>query len=185
MSIYYPGAACESDIPQHICNPCTEFEKGRVRSIAFIHKDYVSNIVANPTDTAVWQTGITSGQVRIIPDVSGTSNGGEKVAGAGYGDQKEKVTGRNYTVNFKDPNYVGNCSFYTELELSRAWHLAYKTETLLHVSDKVVSTFANNPTTENLEDDVVWNVESIWFQKVPVCPLDAPDNIFDCFQLTV
>lgn len=183
MSVYYPGASCESEVPEHVCNPCAEFEKGRVRAVAFIHKDYVSTIQAAPTNTVNWQTGIESQLIRIIPEVSGTSNGGEKVTGAGYGDQREQVTGRNYTVAFKDPNYVDNCSFYTELERSRAWHLAYKTETLLHISDKAVSTFTNNPVTENLEDDVVWNIETVWFQKTPVCPLESPEDIFDCFQL--
>jgi hypothetical protein len=183
MSVYYPGASCESDVPEHVCNPCAEFEKGRVRAVAFIHKDYVSTIRANPTDTANWLTGIESGLIRIIPEVSGTSNGGEKVSGAGYGDQAQQVTGRNYIVAFKDPNYVDNCSFYTELERSRAWYVGYKTETLLHISDKSVSTFTNNPVTENLEDDVVWNAELTWFQKTPVCPLESPEDVFDCFQL--
>ena len=84
-----------------------------------------------------------------------------------------------------NPNlvYDGNCNFYTELEKSRAWYFAYKTETLLHISDKAVSIFANNPTTENIEDDVTWNVEVTWFQKSPISPVDTPDDIFDCFQL--
>lgn len=184
MSVYYPGASCEVDVPQHVCNPCSDFEKGRVRAVAFIHKDYVATIQATPSATSAWQTGITSGLIRIIPEVSGTSNGGEKVAGAGYGDQREKVTGRNFTATYKDPNYADNCVFYTELERSRAWHFAYKTETLLHISDKGVSLFANNPVTEALEEDVVWNVEVTWFQKTPICPVDAPDNIFDCFAIT-
>jgi len=182
MSIYYPGASCEADVPEHICNPCADFEKGRVRAIAFIHKDAVSAIQADPDTTATWQTYITSGLIRIIPEVSGTSTGGAKVTTAGYGDVKEKVGGRDYTVMFKDPNYDGNCAFYTELEKSRAWHVAYKTETLLHISDKPVSVFVSNPVTETLEEDVVWNVETIWFQKTPVCPVAAPDGIFDCFQ---
>ena len=120
-------------------------------------KQLKATVKAAPDDTAVWQSGIESGLIRIIPEISGSSNGGEKVSGAGYGDVKEKVTGRNFTVSYKDPNYVDNCNFYTELEKSRAWYFAYKTETLLHISDKAVSIFANNPTTENVEDDVTRN----------------------------
>ena len=183
MSVYYPGASCESEVPEHVCNPCAEFEKGRVRAAAFIHKDYVATVKAAPDDTVAWQTGIESGLIRIIPEISGTSNGGEKVSGAGYGDVREKVTGRNFTVSYKDPNYDGNCNFYTELEKSRAWYFAYKTETFLHISEKAVSIFANNPVTENLEDDVTWMIEVTWFQKSPICPVDTPDDIFDCFQL--
>ncbi len=183
MSVYYPGASCESEVPEHICNPCAEFEKGRVRAAAFIHKDYVATIKAAPDDTVAWQTGIEAKLIRIIPEISGTSNGGEKVSGAGYGDVKEKVTGRNFIVSYKDPNYKDNCNFYTEMEKSRAWYFAYKTETLLHISDKAISIFANNPTSENVEDDVTWNVEATWFQKSPICPVDTPDDIFDCFQL--
>ncbi len=183
MSVYYPGASCEVDIPEHVCNPCADTEKGRVRAIAFIHKDYLASIVAAPGDTSVWTTGINSSLVRIIPEVSGTSNGGEKVSGAGYGNKKEKVTGRNYTVAYKDPNYADNCSFYTELEKSSVWYMAYKTETLLHISGNPISVFVGNPATENLEDDIVWMVESNWYQKAPVCPVDAPDDVFDCFQL--
>ncbi len=184
MSVYYPGDSCENSIPEYVCNPCSEFEKGRVRSVAYIYKDYLSAVVAATDDTTVWQTGINSGQIKVISEVSGTSNGGEKVAGTGYGDLREKVTGRNYTVTYKDPNYADNCNFYTELEKSRTWHLAYKTESLLHISDKAISLFVNNPVTENLEDDVVWNIEAVWFQKTPVCPVDSPEDIFDCFQLS-
>ena len=183
MSVYYPGDSCENSIPEYVCNPCSDFEKGRVRSVAYIHKDYVSDITAAPDDTTVWQTGINAGQIKVISEVSGTSNGGEKVAGAGYGDAREKVTGRNYTVSYRDPNYADNCNFYTELEKNRSWHLAYKTETLLHISDKVISLFVNNPATENLEDDIVWVAEATWFQKTPVCPVASPEDIFDCFQL--
>ena len=134
MSVYYPGASCESEVPEHVCNPCAEFEKGRVRAAAFIHKDYVATVKAAPDETSAWQAGIESGLIRIIPEISGTSNGGEKVSGAGYGDVKEKVTGRNFTVSYKDPDYDGNCNFYTELEKSRAWYFAYKTETFVHIS---------------------------------------------------
>ena len=182
MPVYYPGTSCEEDVPEHVCNPCSEFEKGRVRSAAFIHKDYKNIILASPNDTAVWVAGIEDGLIKIIPEVSGTSNGGEKVTSAGYGDQKEQVTGRNYVVAFKDPNYDGNCEFYNQIELSRAWHFAYKTETLIHISDKAVSTFTNNPVSENLEDDVVWNAEITWFQKRLVCPMPSPDGVFVCFQ---
>lgn len=181
--VYYPGASCEVDVPEHVCNPCSEFEKGRVRSVAYVHKDYKNTLIASPEDTTVWQTGIEAGLIRVVPEVSGSSNGGEKVSGNGYGDQKEKVTGRNYVVTYKDPNYADNCNFYTELEKSRAWYFAFKAETLLHISDKPVSIFANNTVTENLEDDVVWNIEATWFQKTPVCPLESPEDIFDCFQL--
>lgn len=183
MSVYYPGASCEEDVPQHVCNPCSEFEKGRVRAAAFIHKDYKDIILASPDDTAVWVAGIDAGLIKIIPEVSGTSNGGEKVVSAGYGDQKEKVSGRNYVATYKDPNYDGNCEFYSQLELSRSWHFYYKTETLGHLSDKSISLFTNNPVTENLEDDIVWNAEVTWFQKRPVCPLPTPADVFECFQI--
>jgi len=91
MSVYYPGASCESEVPEHICNPCAEFEKGRVRAAAFIHKDYVATVKAAADDTVAWQTGLESGSSRIIPEISGTSNGAEKASAAGSGAVREKV----------------------------------------------------------------------------------------------
>lgn len=182
-NLYYPGTNCDNEVPDHVCNPCEDAEKGRIRDAAFINKSIIDTIRANPADTAAWQDGIATGLIKIIPEITGTSNGGDKVTGPGYGDRKERVTGRDYVVAFKDPNYKNNCEFYTELEKSSSWHFAYKTETLLHISDKKVTTFAKNPTEEGVDTDVVWDVEVAWTQRSPVCPVDAPEDIFDCFSI--
>lgn len=180
----YPGELCDNEVPQHVCDPCAETEKGRLRAVAYINKSVVATIQAAPSDTAAWQAGIQAGTIRVIPEVLGSWNGGDPVTGTGYGDSKDKTTGRNCEANFKDPNYADNCSFYSELEKSRNWHLAFKSETMIHISAKPVTVFAKNPLTENLDDDVVWDVRNTWFQKAPVCPETAPDGIFDCFSLT-
>ena len=84
-----------------------------MRAAAFIHKDYVATVKAAPDDTAVWQSGIESKLIRIIPEISGSSNGGEKVSGAGYGDVREKVTGRNFTVSmYFLAHYIYDSFFY-------------------------------------------------------------------------
>lgn len=182
--VTYPGTNCDNEVPQHVCDPCADIEKGRVRSIGYVNKSIVETIKANPSDTSVWTDGIQDGTIRIIPEVTGNFNGGQPVTGAGYGNSKEKNNGRSCELNFMDPNYDGNCSFYTELEKSRNWHLAWKTETMIHISDNPVTVFVANPLTDNLEEDVVWNVKNTWSQKAPVCPATAPDGVFDCFSLT-
>lgn len=178
---------CDEDSVEHVCDPCDDVEGGRIRHAAFIHKSVLATLMTDLEDEEAWVDAVQAGTVKLIPNIRGNSDGGSKNTRDGYGDATEEVTGRTVTVNFKDPNYKKNCEFYTALENSkgRTYHFAYLTETLLHISDKPVSVFAKNPVEDGKDSDVVWDIEVVWKQKKPVCPIeDFYVDIFDCFQIT-
>jgi hypothetical protein len=177
MSIYYPSG-CDAVVPEHYCNPCEATEHGRVRSVAFIKKDFAFTDETDPTE---WQAGIESRDIIIIPEVLGSFDGGAPVEGAGYGDQQTKLNGYNFELNYKDPNYKENADFYNALKYSRAYKIAYRTETQTHISDNAVSVLPKNPVAEDLTSEVVWDVQVKFSQGDLPEPFDTPAGIFECF----
>lgn len=180
MAVYYFGG-CESEIPDHICNPCETQESGRIRSVAFILKSFTFTNPANPTE---WNAGIANRSIFIIPEVTGSADGGTPVTGPGYGDQSTKQLGIDFTANFRDPNYTQNADFYDGLKNSRAYKFAYRTGSQIHISDNSVSISPKNPVTEEINSDVTWDVDVAWSQKSVMRPYDTPNGVFDeCFSV--
>lgn len=178
-AIYYPGG-CAASQPAHFCSDCSEAEHGRVRSIAFIAKDFT---ITDPSDPTEWAAGVAAGKIIIIPAVIGSYNGGDPVTGTGYGDVAEKLNGYNFELTFKDPNYAENADFYNALKNSRNYRVAFRSENLTHMSDKAVSVIPKNPITDNLNDEVVWDVTVKFQQSDLPTPFDTPEGIFDtCFD---
>jgi len=179
--IYY-GGSCGDDLPLHICNECTTPEHGRVRSVAFIKKTFAFTDPSNPQE---WRNGIINRDIIIIPEVLGSCNGGEPVEGTGYGDQQSKITGYNFEVAFKDPSYNDNAGFYNSLKRNRNLLIAYRTETKTHMSTNTVSIVPKSPISENLTDEVVWDVVVKFSQADLPEPFPTPEGIFECFDLTI
>ena len=127
--VYYPDA-CDAEIGDHQCTNCDTVEHGRVRSVAYIKKSFA---FTDPTNPLEWRTGILNKDIIIIPEVNGTFDGGAEVLADGYGDQVQKLTGYNFGLNYKDPKYALNASFYNALKRSRNYYGAYRTETKTHI----------------------------------------------------
>lgn len=185
MYIYYPSADnCEEPISDPVCDPCGTHEKARIRSYALVHKSYYATLLEDPTDTQLWVDGITSGLIKVVPEVLGSTDGGSEKTGPGYGDNVETTLGYDHAPVIKDPNYKGNSLFYDSLSGKTPYHLAYRTETSIHISANPVSVIVKNPVEESLDANVDWNLTFKWFQEKPVLPHDTPEGIFDdCFQL--
>lgn len=178
-SIYYP-AGCDTAIGDHQCDSCEEVESAKIRSIAFIKKSYT---FLDPTDPTEWAAAIATKDVIIIPFVNGTFDGGAEVLKDGYGDQSQKLTGYNFTADFKDPNYKHNAVFYNALKRSFNYKFFYRTSTQGHLTDEVVQIIPKNPVTAAQTDDVVWDVTVKWSGADLPEPFDAPAGIFDqCFD---
>lgn len=176
-SVYYP-AGCETEVGEHYCNPCDEIEHGKIRSVAFIKSAFVFDDPTNPTE---WEAGVASGDIVIIPEVTGTFNGGDPVESTGYGDQATKITGYNFELAFKDPSYVNNAAFYNALKRSRGYKVAYRTETQTHISTNTVTVIPKNPVAEELTSEVVWDVLVKFSQGDMPEPFATPPQIFQCF----
>lgn len=180
MAVYYFGG-CETEIPDHICNPCETQEAGRIRSVAFILRSFT---FTDPSNRAEWVTGINNRSIFIVPEVTGSTDGGAPVTGPGYGDQAEKNIGINFTANFRDPNYTQNAEFYEGLMNSRAYKFAYRTGSQIHITEGAARYSPKNPVTEEITSDVTWDVDVAWSQKGVMKPYDVPTGIFDeCFSV--
>lgn len=180
FQVYYP-AGCAEAIPEHFCDPCEVIEHGRVRSVAFISKDFEFE---DPEDPTEWIAGIGAKQIIIIPDVRGTFDGGSEVEAPGYGDQETKLVGYNFQLTFSDPNYKFNADFYNIIKRSRSYRLAYRTETQTHITQNAVTLVPKNPVAEELTSEVVWNVLVKWSEGDTPYPYNTPEGIFTCFDYT-
>lgn len=175
MSVYYPSG-CDELIPDYICDPCVETEKGRIRSIAFIKNSFA---FTDPTSPAEWQAGFAAGDIIIIPFTKGTFDGGSEVESAGYGDLATKLTGYNFQLQYQDPNYRTNCEFYNAIKRSSNYRVAYRTETQIHISNNPVQVIPKNPVQDDITTEVVWDVLVKWSDSDVPCPVDVPAGIFD------
>lgn len=181
-SIYYPEG-CDTAVPPHHCDPCAPIEHGRVRSVAFIKQSFE---FTDPTDPNEWTTGIENGDIVVIPEVLGSFDGGAPVEAPGYGDQETKITGYNFSLLFKDPNYLENADFYNAIKRSRNYKIAYRTETQTHISTNTVTVLPKNPVAEELTSEVVWDVEVKFSQGDLPEPFNTPAGTFaQCFAVAV
>jgi hypothetical protein len=178
-AIYYPG--CSDPVPDHFCNECEPREHARVRSVAFVRKDFHFIDPSSPTE---WQTGIDNKKIIVIPQTNGTFDGGSEVEGPGYGDQQSSLNGYNFQAVYNDPNYKFNADFYNSIKNSRNWKLAYRTETQTHLTENTVSIIPKNPVVEDLTGEVVWNVTVKWSDDDLPVPFETPTGIFECFDYT-
>lgn len=179
-AVYYPSG-CASSVPDHYCNPCETPEHGRVRSVAFIASDFE---FTNPSDPNEWEDGIANKKIILIPETNGSFDGGSEVETPGYGDQQTKLVGYNFQLTYNDPNYRLNADFYNAIKLSRSYRLAYRTESLVHLTENTVSVVPKNPVAEDLTSEVVWNVLVKWSEGNLPIPYAVPAGIFICYDYT-
>ena len=173
---------CNVNIDAPQCDPClTDIEHGRVRAVAiFVSKSAYDAVVAAPDQATAWQTGITAGEIFIIPDTSGTFDGGAPQDGPGYGDLASRNIGFQFTLLFNDPNFKTNCAFYNQLARNNGVYIGWKTETQVRLSGAPVRIVPTSPVTDDVTSELVFAVNAIWNERDQPCPFDAPEGIFVC-----
>ena len=174
MAVYYFGG-CDTEVPDHICDPCADLVEGRVDGAAFLAPGFE---FTNPSSHAEWAAGIANKQIRIIPEVTGSFDGGTPQTGPGFGRQATRTLGYDMSSNFRDPNYINNADFWDGMRAARGWKYVWKVDTQIHISDNAVSVTPKNPVTEDLTNPLVWDVDVTWQQKGVARPYDAPPNVF-------
>lgn len=197
MALVYKTCTTEYGIPDYICDPCAEGEKGRVRSVMFIDKSLLTAIaqIVEPAtkpnvELKTWvETQIEAGLIIVVPNVRGTYDGGNPSKVSGFGDVKEKIIGKTHTVVFNDPNHAENGPFYSALEDNcKKFALAFRTETELRVASAVLETFeAKDPVEEDTESLVLWQGTAVWTQKGTKKTIDIYDatdilEVFNCID---
>lgn len=177
MAITYP-TNCD-DVITHYCDECDDPELGRIRGIAFIKKDFA---FTDPTSYTQWFNGIAAGDIIIVPFTRGSFDGGTPKEGPGYGDQATKYFGTDYQLTYFDPNYATNRDFYNSIKLYQNYKIAYKTETLVHITDKVCQVLPKAPVADDITSEVVWEVLVKWSSQNEPDSHTCPDGIFVCFE---
>lgn len=175
---YYPSG-CDENIQEHSCGGCG-VELARVRRAAFINKTYYPTLIADAENVSVWNAGIASGAIIIIPETQGDYDGGAPQMGQGYGDSEETLNAYLFTAMIKDPNYAGNRNFYNSIKGSRNFHFAFASETILRISDEPVTIIPTNPIANDLKQEVVWDVQVKWTSNNFADEYDTPD-VFTCY----
>lgn len=155
---------CGEELGAYVCNDCPDAERefGRVRSAALIHEDYLATLLAAPTLAATWQAGIDDGSIVIIPMTAGSFDPGDPAQLKGYGPHKNSNGPREQTLNWFDPNYGDNYSFYNTLTNVKNRVVAYLTSSKIHIADKPATFNPKNAVEDDIESEVVWNVAAKW-----------------------
>lgn len=184
-------------IPEYLCDPCEETEKGRIRGAALIHKSLLAsmNTVVSPATAknierkTWWETQIEAGLIKTFPKVRGTYDGGAAITGTGFGDVKEKTIGKTHTVVINDPNHKGNAEFYDAVEENATdYVIAFITGSELRAATTVLqSAVAKDEVTDDVDSEVIWSLTCVWKQSarpynVPIYALGDVKNVFNCIE---
>lgn len=178
MAITYPTDCDEAD-PVHDCSDCEDVEGARIRGVALIKKGTTFDY----TSAAAWIAAIDAGTVIIIPLTRGTFDGGAPKEGPGYGDQATRYTGTDYSATYFDPGYRSNRNFYNTIKKYQNYTFAYKTETLVHITDKPCQILPKAPVADDPSAEVVWEVNAKWSSQNEPTPYTCPDGVFVCFDV--
>lgn len=180
MSIYYPASNCGGGaVPDYTCNPCPTYEYGRIRSIAFVKTSYVATLLADPTNSALWSTGMDSGDVVVIWKTQGSYNAPSTTELPGFGDEATVNGNTTHSLTYKDVSYADNCDFYNAIKNSTEYTAVYRTSSKIHFTEEPVTITPSNPVADDINSIVVWEVSLKWTNPDSPCPYDVPDNIFD------
>lgn len=176
---------CASSSAAHYCHDCPEgqdIEYGRTRQGGFITASYLPSIVADPTDLAAWEAGIASGDIIMIPEISGSFDPGDPKELKGYGNRKVTYGPRDMKWSFNDPIYLENYAFYNEVSRRANMVPFFVTATILHLFDTVGNIKAKNVVTDDLDTEVIWQVDvTVTSRNLPTLhAVDAIASIFSC-----
>lgn len=177
MSLYYPSSACGGGtIADYACNPCPEYEYGRIRSIAFVKNTFT---FTDPTSSTEWTTGVNNGDIIVIWKTSGTYDGGTTAELVGFGDSATENGNTTHVLTFKDPNYADNCDFYNSIKGSSDYTTAFRTSSQIHLAGAPVTITPKNPIADDINSVVTWEIQLKWTNPDSPCPYDTPSGIFD------
>jgi hypothetical protein len=176
---------CASSEATHVCHSCPDGrirEFARTRSGGWITTAYLSTLLAAVTTEATWTTGIDAGSIIMLPQTSGSYDPGDPKELKGFGDIKTTYGPREMTLLLNDPDYVDNYAFYNEISRRTDLVPFFRTSNSVHIFDKPASIKAKNPVADDLEEEVVWQVESkVTSENLPTIHSTAAiASVFGC-----
>lgn len=166
----------------YMCDPCELVELGGVRSLCLVKKGVT---VAVPLNLSAFTAQVESGDIIILPSTRGTFDGGTPKMVTGFGNQKERLSGHDYVLAVKAPNYAANAPFMAAIEKVEEWNLAFVTETQFHLCNSSATITTKAPVEEALDSEVTWNIEAKWFSrnKPVLTPASVIATLLKCFEI--
>lgn len=183
MSIYYPSSNCGGgSIPDYYCNPCLDssvIEYGRVRSIALIKNTYINTLLANPSSSSVWSTGINNADIIVIYATQGSYDGGTVQELTGFADSVTYNGNTTHILTYRDPFSASNCDFYNAIRNTTDYTIAFRTSTQVWFAESPVTFTPKNPVADDIQSAMSWEVQCKWQNPDSPCGYPTPAGIFD------
>ncbi len=174
---YYPSNC--NVVESHSACGCG-VELARVRYVALIHQSVYADIMSDPENPIIWQAAATSGMVIILPQTQGEYNGGEPIYSRGFGYSEQTLLAYNFSVSYKDPDYIGNLAHYNSIAGSRNFYIAFCSETVMRISQRPGTLVVSNPITNSLKDEVNFLINYKWTHNLMPLEYSIPDGVFVC-----
>jgi hypothetical protein len=177
---------CDQSVDTYNSACCIPTEFGRVRSVAFIRKGYLQQLLSAPEDPANWQTGIDEGDIVLLTFTTGTFDSGTPQKVKGYGRRLSTHGSRDMQLNFFVPADKNNFDFFDDLNFRTDYVPAFRTENWLHICTDAADIVTKEVVEEDIDTAVLWSVECIIRSRHLPRKYDASliASIFNCSTLS-
>lgn len=180
MSIYYPSG-CATNETGYTMSCCPVKELARIRHVAWIKNTVPAGF--DPTDEAEWNQYIETGEIIVVANTRGSSDGGSWTESDGFGDTATELESVTEIITYTDQNFLPNTANYNALAGSKNWRFAYFTATYGYMSTNAATFKPKRPINADAKQAVYGEIEVTITQPGLPVPFIYPQSIFACFQV--
>ena len=168
-----------ADITENNCSVC-DIELGRVRKLALVQSSFFQQLIDDITNVSLWDLGRTLGKIFVYPEVQGEFDGGNPVTVRGFASNEDIEVAKQYTIELREPNYIGNREHFNDINGSRQFYAIWATETLMYASTRPIYLSVKAPVSNDLKNEIVWQMTLKWTSQELPLVFDRDDNVLQC-----
>ena len=168
-----------ADITENNCSVC-DIELGRVRKLALVQSSFFQQLIDDITNVSLWDLGRTLGKIFVYPEVQGEFDGGNPVTVRGFASNEDIEVAKQYTIELREPNYIGNREHFNDINGSRQFYAIWATETLMYASTRPIYLSVKSPVSNDLKNEIVWQMTLKWTSQELPLVFDRDDNVLQC-----
>lgn len=168
-----------ADITENNCSVC-DVELGRVRKLALVQSSFFQQLIDDITNVSLWDLGRTLGKIFVYPEVQGEFDGGNPVTVRGFASNEDIEVAKQYTIELREPNYIGNREHFNDINGSRQFYAIWATETLMYASTRPIYLSVKAPVSNDLKNEIVWQMTLKWTSQELPLVFDRDDNVLQC-----
>ena len=168
-----------ADITENNCSVC-DIELGRVRKLALVQSSFFQQLIDDITNVTLWDLGRTLGKIFVYPEVQGEFDGGNPVTVRGFASNEDIEVAKQYTIELREPNYIGNREHFNDINGSRQFYAIWATETLMYASTRPIYLSVKAPVSNDLKNEIVWQMTLKWTSQELPLVFDRDDNVLQC-----